>query len=190
MLRLFKRRGSPLAAPAVREPAPALSCGIDPDRCPLEGRVRSEPEPDLSRRLFRHFEQPGSALVFMRAGWSRGILCEMLREAGVEVIAAEEARGAYPDARAAEAMGARMLSARDRGRKVAVFASGVGVLGSAGGCEMGCRLMLSSANLVLAMDADEETGTLFGLLNPAARPGGLEPDAAELVLEPGASVFA
>jgi len=158
--------------PCRTEIAEAYRCGLDPARCPAIERPRCEIETDPEGRLLRHFERPGTAVIFAPTGCGGKNLAARLREAGVEV--AEIAWDARPDPEAAEGLGMRMAFARARGERIAVFASGAGFLRRWAGGDLGLKLILGNARLVVALGiADAETGRLFGL-----RPGDLKPGTA------------
>jgi hypothetical protein len=140
----------------------AYPCGFDPARCPLAERPRCEIETDPESRLIRHFEQPGTAVVFAPTGCGGKMLAARLREAGVEV--AEIAWDAGPDPEAAEGLAMRMAFARARGERIAVFAPGAGFLRRWAGGDLGLKLILGNARLVMTLGVcDAETGRLFGL---------------------------
>lgn len=140
----------------------AYPCGLDPARCPVVERPRCEIETDPEGRLLRHFERPGTALVFAPEGCGGKALAAKLREAGVEVV--EIACNAKSDPRAAEELAMRLAFARGRGERVAVFAPGAGFLRRWVGGDLGMKLILGNARLAMALGiADAETGRLFGL---------------------------
>jgi len=156
--------------------AEVYPCGFDPAQCPVAERPRCEIETDPEGRLLRHFERPGTAVIFAPTGHGGKNLAARLREAGIEVV--EIAWDAGPDPEAAEGLAMRMAFARAHGERVAAFASGAGFLRRWAGGDLNAKLILGNARMVMALGvADEETGRLFGL-----RPGDLELGTAAVLV--------
>jgi hypothetical protein len=167
-------------------------------------RPRCEIETDPEGRLLRHFERPGSAVIFAPTGCGGKMLVARLREAGVEVAEIGESILLDPDA---DKLVQRLIFARARGEKIALFAPGVEALrrwceerqsismtedGKLAvrwtGTNWGLWELLKAqiregtdkraGRLVMSLAiADAETGRLFGL-----RPGDLEPGTAAVLV--------
>lgn len=188
--------------PCRTEIAEEYPCGFDPSRCPAVTRPRYEIEPDPEGRLLRHFEKPGTAVIFAPTGRGGKNLAAKLREAGVEVV--EIGGSILSDPDACETV-QRLIFARARGERIALFAPGAEALRrwcqvrrSINMTEDGRPAIRTGTNwglwetlkaqirggfdervnrLVMALEiADEETAGLFGL-----RPGEPEPGTAAVL---------